>query len=1359
MINNSETQYICPSYSFLKAEPKRKTKDDQSAPLIFLIFSIFLFLLFISSANCASAVPDTPDNFILKIDLPPEEVSDVTVTDTLPVGLIYQTNSLTISGAATNPVQTIDGSNDGSQPVQISWSFGRVNNYADQGIQIRFKIVVADTSSIKDGVLLAPAKASLSWKDADGIVHSCSGESSSVKVVEPDLEIKRKFEPSEGGQGDIVTCTFSIRHSQSSHADAFDVDLTESLPIGLTYVPASMEVLSGPAGTKDDSNPKSLHWHFEGVDRSFSGIQNILLRYKATIANSTGDSLKSIATLAWTSLPGAIADKRHYAKTSEGTVAVITKLPEFKISLADNPDPVRPGDELNYTIRYLNKGSYALGANIEATYDQNLHFVSSNPAPDSGSGNNHWTIGDLPKNGSGLIRIKALVDQSASDGSQLSSSATISSDEQVNAKASAATKVKLNAPLLYVEKTASDQVISPGGTLDYFINYRNMGSDTLNNVTVNDTVDKNLVFNFATPQPDQEWVDNGGTNLWWSASKLNSQTLSPGGHGQIWLRVSLPSDTPQTDFDSVYNNYKIDANGVVGSYNTLETFVIHSLWVHKTAEKQAYSQGEVVNYTITYGNDEQKPVDFNNVVIEDDLPDLNYTEYLSASPQPSSINGNVLIWNIGKLSHGQSGTIQLYVKIKENCSEMSYKSSGSVSGEGFANIRQNLDTAQNPDHLTNYVKIYDTILGELHSASVTIQLADALGTAVNIRGHGSGSYTREDQTQLIEKNRSIQVKTSLSESYHPTSFALPLGRSIKYNSKWSEAQTGKNRITGATLSEVYMYANRIKRDSTINLDKNGSTLSSETSFEGAGHIDVVKKANESSSPKETPIYESHEDYLGSFKVNTYVDEYGKNVVSNRSVIGTGMTASDKRITKSQRSYESGTGAYQVEDRMETQTNYMAKDINVSYAPVSYAYTPNLKVNLSKKWEDGMWSKSSAFNPKGSDSNEPASFIGEEFSGADYLKKNTTAKGLNEMDAEAEFSGKAEFKVMKDSNSNESDEVNLYDLYIGKYKISRKTTITGVAKYDEPHLTISKEGKVEPAGGRYVSYVIIVTNDGNQALEPVYVLDLFPPGTEFVSSSLRPTELASNYSRWTLTNLGIGSSSEIDLKLKMTEGTGSLVNQVQTNGGYNNNTWVSAENYSALRKGWLSYSLTQLLAAKEAYVDPKDPMLVHYRIFLKNRLNDTMAASVTDQLPGEMEFINSTVVPAYHEPDKIIWNIIDLKPGENVTIDYLARAIQRGTFVNQAHIDASYLHGEDSVSTDITASVDIGAGTYSSSISGWQPPSCFGLNCTEQGSADEWMPCDSCGESEPEPIGGSQPLDSSCPSCVPSTESDSGDNMP
>ena len=1049
------------------------------------------------------------------------------------------------------------------------------------------------------------------------------------------------------------------------------------------------------------------------------------------------------------------------SETSRAATLTVTSQPDLKISLESNPNPVKPGEDLNYIIGYVNKGCTDTNAYIDVSYDPHVQFVSADQAPDSGT-DHHWTLGDLGYGDSGTIRVTVRVPYSTPNGI-LSSYATLSSDNGATPPAYVSTEVKSDATLLYINKEASAQVIFPGSYLDYAINYQNRGGSTLHNVTVNDTVDKHLQFEAATPPPTRTQTDNEGTHLWWSAADLGSQSMPPGGSQVIMLRAYLPDVLVYPNFDSVYNNYDASSNEMKGNFNTLETFVVHSLWIKKTADKEVYSQGEVVNYTITYGNDEQKPVDFNNVVIEDDLPDLNYTEYLSASPQPDSINGNVLLWNIGTLGHGQSGTIQLYVKRKENCSEISYKSSGSVSGVGFANIRQNIDTAQNPDHLTNYVKIYDTILGELHSASATIKLADALGTAVNINGHGSGTYTREDQTQMLFKNRSIQVKTSLSENYHSTSFALPLGRSIKYSSKWSEAQTGKNRITGATLSEVYMYANRINRDSTINLDKNGSTLASETSFEGAGHINVVKK--EGDNPKVAPTYESHEDYLGSFKVNTNVDEYGKNVVSNRSVSGTGMAASDKRIKKSQRSYESGTGAYLAEERTDTLSSYMAKEFNVIHEPVSYTYTPDVRLNLSQKWKEGMWSRSGSLSLKGSNSSVPASFIGEEFSDANFLNVSTVAPGLNEMNTEAEFSGRAEFKAAKEVGNSSGEKVALYDEYIGRYRLSRKMMISGVARFDMPHLYISKVGRLEPpegivgshAGSSTVSYTITVENDGNRALGPVYVTDLFPPETEYVSSSARPAELGSDHARWTLISLGIGASIQIELKLKAREGVEGLVNRVQADGAYTDQ-WVSAQNFSVIQINFQSCCPSQMLVTKQGSVDPSDAKLIHYNITLQNRRENAVVATIDDQLPQGMAFIGSSVPPSNvsSTSNTVRWNLIEIRPGENKTIDYRCRAQWGGRFENLAHVDAYSLDGADLTSTDVISSVFVEGEGYRSS-STWQPPACFGLNCTQPGFENDWMACVSCGAQEPETA--APQAGQTCPACSGGSGDNDGYDIP
>ena len=1297
-------------------------------------------------SGCAAEI--TPHDFQIQIDLPATVISNLIIYVVIPKGF-FCSDSDKILGPADPISETQYSTADGSK--KIVWEFGKMDNSPDQDITIELQITAANTRDNQEGSIHDAVAVTVQGKDYAGKTIFGFSESDKIRIIGPDMEVSRRFEPSSGWRGDIVSCTLNVLHSSSSTAGAYDVDLQESLPQGLSYVPYSMEIVNGPAGSKDDS--KGLHWHFSQVDRSWSGDREIQLRYKATIDSQvrSGDSLMCLAALDWTSAPGENPEERQYSKTSEDRLMLTPKPSDLKISLADNPDPVRPGGILNYTITYLNKGGYAIGTAIEAKYDQNLAFISARPGPDPGT-DNHWTLDDLDKDGSGTIKVTLQVSPAVPVGSVLTSSAKISSSDGANVQASASTSVSNTAPSLVIEKNASDQLIRPGGTLKYTIDYRNAGSSETANVTVADNVDPNLLIDPAgcNPQPSKIWTDGNGTHLWWNASILKSEIFLPGDNGQIDLQVSMPSIPEHPNYDWVYNNYKIDSDESQGSFKTLQTAVIHSLYIRKTVEKQVYAPGEMVNYTLLYGND-VAALDAENAVITDVLPDAKYMEYEGAEPSPTSVQGNVLVWNIGKIPAKSSGTIYIYAKMVGNHSDINFKSTGSVSGQGFVNFHQRLDTAEKPDRLTNYANITASYLGvpESDESSATIMLADALGTSVSITGHGSGTYSRDEESELHSKNKTIQVKTGLKEGYRASTFSLPQGRSINYDSKWSETQSAKNRVTGASLIERYMYARRIDRDSILSLDKNGSTLASETSFEGAGHAGMLKRSDVNAAyPSRAPTYESQEDYLGSFNVSTKFDEYGKNVESSRSVSGAGYAASDKRIGRSQRSYESGTGNYQAEDSIQTQTNYLAKDLNASYGSMKYNYTPDVNVHLSQKWSEGMWSRSGTLPVKGSNSSTPASFIGEEFSETDYLKKNTTAKGLNEMDTEAEFSGRAQFKSQYVKSENQTkDELSLYDEYVGKYKINRKLTLSGVARFDEPHLSISKVGSMEPAGGSFINYVITVVNDGNRALGPVYVLDLFPSGTEYVYSSLRPSELASNSAQWTLVHLGIGSSSTIELKLNATEDLDNLVNRVQARGGYNDE-WVSAENYSALQLNWLSCCPPQLRASKTGYVDANDSMLVHYRIALKNRESYVMAAIINDDLPDGMMFINSTVHPSDYSSGQMKWNIIDLKPGEVKVIDYLVRALQNGVFVNQAHIEAASVDGSDSAFADVSCQVQIGSAFNSVSDSNWQPPACFGLNCTQQEFGEDWMPCYTCGAAEP------QPLDTSCASCVPAVDGDS-----
>ena len=140
--------------------------------------------------------------------------------------------------------------------------------------------------------------------------------------------------------------------------------------------------------------------------------------------------------------------------------------------------------------------------------------------------------------------------------------------------------------------------------------------------------------------------------------------------------------------------------------------------------------------------------------------------------------------------------------------------------------------------------------------------------------------------------------------------------------------------------------------------------------------------------------------------------------------------------------------------------------------------------------------------------------------------------------------------------------------------------------------------------KVATYTITIENDGNAALGPIYVKDLFPPGAVFDEpSSLRPTELTETSANWTLTHLAIGDVATITLKLDVAKYyPEELVNRVEVCGGYGDG-WVCASNFSALELNWLSCCLDEPVSAtKTARLDGANESLVWYTVEIRN--NDT-----------------------------------------------------------------------------------------------------------------------------------------------------------
>ncbi len=636
------------------------------------------------------------------------------------------------------------------------------------------------------------------------------------------------------------------------------------------------------------------------------------------------------------------------------------------------------------------------------------------------------------------------------------------------------------------------------------------------------------------------------------------------------------------------------------------------------------------------------------------------------------------------------------VKVPEK-QDFEFSSESGVSGEGFVNAASFYATSLDPFPLTNCV--YVTYRNGTSNKSETISDCETVtvgraGTELSTREHGSGAYESADLVKMVTKNDLISLEKDMAATYGATTLTLPRNRTVTYSSRWTGEAMAKNRVTGASMAESYRYATTLDRESKFFLNENESEMEIDAEFDGMAHIGFLKMPTNKSTFKATPIFESREDYAGSFRVIERVDEYGSAASSERSAEGLGLVAVDKRIGAVQRSYEHGTGAYSSEELIRTYTNYIAKEISLKYSPTGLRLTDGASANVSGKWKEGMSSASPG-----------TSLIAEEYTSITELDKETVARGLNEMETEADFTGRARYRtiaksgswsgggpiyirdinfadewveianrgddvvnmtgwnlsdddghgwpfpyfvlcpgrsvrvhtfsgtdtgtdlfmnmdgpiwnddgdcaILKDANGNLVDkkctndelgyEIDFDEIYEGDYSIARRILLSGAPKYDRPHLNVTKSlegieeeavpwGRDEPhlpgekKTRKVAAYAITIANDGNRALGPIRVQDLFPTGASYLRSSLRPTEVTAESCNWTLTHLAIGDVAEIEIELDVTGCPGpELINRVAVCGG-EGGEGICAASSSVHEIGWLSWPSDEISAAKTEELD-------------------------------------------------------------------------------------------------------------------------------------------------------------------------------
>jgi uncharacterized repeat protein (TIGR01451 family) len=677
---------------------------------------------------------------------------------------------------------------------------------------------------------------------------------------------------------------------------------------------------------------------------------------------------------------------------------------------------------------------------------------------------------------------------------------------------------------LTLTKTADPDPVQVGELLTYTLTYENLGGGVAHNVNITDELDRRVTLITANPAP----FSNNTQSITWTIPPLEQD-----GTHAIALQVRVHEDLP--DKALLQNRFTINCSELGPKSSSLYTQVQNGtrLSVNKTALQKAVRRGEEVSYIIKVCNIGGQPA--TNVTVRDVFE--SSVELISAWPEMAE--GGV--WHFASLAPGKCAEMGLTVRVPRT--DVLYQSQQNVTGQGFVRSYRDYSTTRLPALLNN--RVYVSSDQMQLSASAQVKILAEKGTELSLREHGSGDYICREDLRFLTANKSIRLERSVRAIYHPTAISLPGNSSQSVSSLWHEEVRAKNGITNTSFEESYRYSTSLNSESLLDLDENQSKMQIKSDFQGLAHLGTLKLP----APGREDDFSSAEDYAGNFQVAESIHDLGQGLMMDRSVSGQGYVAKDARA-QGQRSYESGTGAYRSVEQMDTFSGFMSKDLDASHNSISHKVTPRTFLNISQKWSEGTQSRT------------PASLIAEEYSSATRLKKKATAASPRELVSEANFSGTAKLRTAVGKNGTLA--VDRDEIFMGDFEVKRRIMLSGSAKYDRPHLYLRKDGKQVKD---VAAYTITITNDGNAAVGPIFLQDLFPPGARFLNATLRPNQLDLNSSNWTLLHLSIGDTLRIGINLNVEKCDGDIINRALVIGNCSLGQ-VAAQNRSVVFRDYL-----------------------------------------------------------------------------------------------------------------------------------------------------------------------------------------------
>ncbi len=626
-------------------------------------------------------IPGTSDTYTIVVsNSGPSTVVGATIADTFPASF----SNITFTAVGAGGASAFAASGSGNLNATATLPSGASVTYT----------VTGTVAASATGTLSNTATITAPGTFTDTTPGNNSATDSDTLTPRADVSIV-KTGPSSIVAGTDITYLFTVTNNGPS--DAQSVTLSDTLPSNTTFV--SFVQNSGPTA---------------GGALPAGGTETFTLIAHVNPNTTAGTVLTNTANVSTTTTDLTPGNNSSTVKTSVGTQA------DLSVTNNDAPDPVFVGNQLTYTIAFMNNGaSDAQGVSLSDVLPAGTTFVSAT-APGGwasttpavgGTGTVSFTKATTTASEAGTFTIVVATSASAA-GATLSNTATVSSSttDPTPGNNSATTTTLVGGVDLVLTNSDNNTTIAPGGTVTYALGYTNSGFTTATGVVLTETLPAGMNFLAAD---NTGWTQIGATNQYTFAlgsvatgasGSVNFIThvvaVAPAGLGTIANTASIADDSTHGTDITPGNNTATDTD----TLNAAPDFTLTL-----ADDKAIVPHGGSVAYTISYANVGNQNA--TGVFLTETLPaNASFDSFSSTAGWVPSMIPNTYTLALGALAGGgASGSAVFAVKLNTTfpASYTQLATTGTISDDttngADATPANNTDTETTPIYRGIYV--------------------------------------------------------------------------------------------------------------------------------------------------------------------------------------------------------------------------------------------------------------------------------------------------------------------------------------------------------------------------------------------------------------------------------------------------------------------------------------------------------------------------------------------------------------------------------------------------------------------------------------------------------------------------------